>query len=192
MTELAATLDAIDAANATDPNLLSGEPLAQVQGRAASRWLDKLDANASPPLQLAVRAHHLKRWELKRAGFPEGRQGYLQWRRENKAHQADSLAEIMHSHQWQADAIERARTLLGRTKLRSDPETQALEDAACLVFLETQFDDMTARTEHEHMVNIVVKTLKKMSPDAVSLAGSISLSPTSQAVLAEAATSLQS
>ena len=89
-------------------------------------------------------------------------------------------------------SVERAQVLLGRTQLRNDPETQALEDAACLVFLETQFDDMSTRTEHDHLVSIVTKTLKKMSPHAISLAASIDLSATAQSILNEAATSLAS
>lgn len=182
----ASTLDAIDEANRADPNRFGGEPLALAQGRSASRWLERLDANASPELQLAVRAHHLRRWEIARADYPEGRAGYLKWRRENKAHQADSLSELMRADGWSAESIERVRVLLGRTQLRSDPDTQTLEDAACLVFLETQFDGMTERTEHDHMVSIVAKTLKKMSGDAVTLAASIGLSTTSQAVLADA------
>ena len=108
------------------------------------------------------------------------------WRRANKAHQADSLASLMQEDEWPESSIELARLLLGRTKLRTDIETQTLEDAACLVFLETQFEAMAERTEHEHLVSIVAKTLKKMSPGAVSLAGSIGLSTTSRAILADA------
>jgi len=192
MCDLKQTFAAIDAANGTDPTELDGRPLAQFQGQAATRWLGQLQPDASAALQLAARAHHLKRWELKRADFPAGRQGYLRWRRENKAHQAHALTEIMRAHRWNTTAIEQARTLLGRTKLRTDHDTQTLEDTACLVFIETQFDDMVARTEHDHMVSIVTKTLNKMSPSAVSLAGSIRLSPTSQAVLTEAAAALRS
>jgi len=190
MGDVALLLAAIDGANREDPNLFDGKPLALVQGQAASRWLAQLKAAPSAELQLAVRGHHLRRWELLRADFPEGRQGYLRWRRQNKAHQADSLAELMEAAGWSESSVERIRTLLGRTKLRTDPETQTLEDAACLVFLETQFDSMAARTEHDHLVSIVAKTLKKMSPEAVTLASSISLSPTAQTVLADAVATL--
>ena len=92
----------------------------------------------------------------------------------------------MEVDEWPAAVIEQARTLLARTNLRTDPETQALEDTACLVFLETQFDDMAARTEHDRMTSIVTKTLKKMSPLAVTLAASIDLGSTAGAVLADA------
>jgi hypothetical protein len=184
--QLASTIAAIDDANRQDPNNLNGQPLAMVQGQAGSRWLDELCATPRDELRLAVRAHHLRRWELKRVDYPEGRSGYLRWRRANKAHQADSLASLMQEDEWPESSIELARLLLGRTKLRTDLDTQTLEDAACLVFLETQFEAMTERTEHKHLVSIVAKTLNKMSPGAVILAGSIGLSTTSRALLADA------
>ena len=200
MSSLEATLESIDRANAEDPNQHQGQPLALVQGRAASDWLSQLvgdasSAELSAELQLAVRAHHLRRWELVRSDYPEGRAGYLRWRRDNKAHQADSLAAIMAEHGGEPASIDRTRSLLGRTKLRTDPETQHLEDAACLVFLQTQFDAMSERTEHDHLVSIVAKTLKKMSEPASALAGSVHVSETSARVLVEAAdlaTSLES
>lgn len=188
---LDSTIAAIDEANAHDPNSFHDEPLALWQGRSASRWLGELVPDAGDALQLAVRAHHLRRWELARSDYPEGRAGYLRWRRDNKAHQADSLASLMRDKGWSDDTIDRTGVILGRTKLRTDPDTQALEDAACLVFLETQFDDMLDQTDHDHLVTIVVKTLKKMSPQAVTLAASIGLTPRTQAVLGDAVQQLQ-
>ena len=190
--DLSLVIEQIDAANAEDPNLIDGQPLAFVQGRAASRWLEQLAPATSSELQLTVRAHHLRRWEIKRADYPEGRKGYLWWRSDNKAHQAASLGALMGANGWSDASIERAQVLLSRTQLRKDPETQLLEDAACLVFLETQFDEMAERTEPGHLVSIVTKTLKKMSPGAISLAASIDLSATAQSILNEAATSLAS
>lgn len=183
---LVSTMAAIDDTNRQDPNGHDGQPLALVQGQAASRWLDELTTAPSDELRLAVRAHHLRRWELKRADYPTGRAGYLRWRHENKAHQADSLGTLMTNDGWSQSSTAYAKLLLGRTRLRSHAETQTLEDAACLVFLETQFASMVERTDHDHLVTIVTKTLKKMSPAAVTLAGSIGLTTTSQAVLADA------
>ena len=183
---LDAVFAAIDESNSGDPNLLPEGPRAKVQGQLATAWLARLAPEASPPLQVASRAHHLRRWELARADYPEGRAGYLQWRRDNKSHQADSAARILDASGWANDDIERVRQLLSRTRLRTDPETQQLEDVACLVFLETQFAPMVERTEHEHMVTIVAKTLKKMSPAAIEAAGSLPLNTAGQRVLGDA------
>ena len=156
----------------------------------ASSWLDRLTPNASPALAVAARAHHLRRWELRRDTYPEGRAGYLKWRIDNKAHQAASAASILSEHDWPDDAIVRVRELLGRTKLRTDADTQTLEDVACLVFLETQFDKMVDETDRDHMVTIVAKTLKKMSQPAIELAGGIPVSDEGRAVIASAAATL--
>lgn len=187
---VAAVLAAIDQVNASDPNQLHGRALALVQGERATTWLAQLTNDPSPELELCVRAHHLRRWELKRADYPTGRQGYLRWRRANKAHQGESLATIMQDAGWDASSIERARTLLLRTKLRSDADTQMLEDTACLVFLETQFEAMVASTDHDHLVSIVTKTLRKMSPAAIDLAASVALGDGAAAVLSEATNEL--
>ncbi|MEM7091972.1 MAG: DUF4202 domain-containing protein [Actinomycetota bacterium] len=188
---LAAVFETIDSANAQDPSSLPAGPTALVQGRLASEWLSKLDATAGPELAVASRAHHLRRWELARADYSEGRSGYLTWRRENKAHQAASAATILEHHGWPPESIDRVGDLLRRTRLRSDAETQALEDVACLVFLETQFSDMVARTEHEHMVSIVTKTLRKMSVEAIALAGTLPLDEGGQRVIADAVAALE-
>lgn len=187
MRDIATALSAIDAANAEDPNVFDGLPLALVQGRLATKWLSRLDPDATPELQVTVRAHHLRRWEVDRSEFETGRAGYLRWRRENKRHQADSLAAILAELDWPESTIQRTRDLLARTALRSDSETQTLEDAACLVFLETQFEELTTRIDHDRLVTIVQKTLAKMSPVAISLAPEVALSDGAGRVLAEAA-----
>ena len=70
-------LAAIDAANREDPTATARGPLALAQGELASDWLDRLAPNAGPELAVAARAHHLRRWELRRDTYPEGRAGYL-------------------------------------------------------------------------------------------------------------------
>jgi len=190
MRDLTDVFAAIDQANNEDPNRFGDAPLAQYQGIRASHWLAQLVPDPSDELQVAVRAHHLRRWELERGSYPEGRSGYLQWRRDNKAHQGACAAVILTAASWDGTAIERVRQLLTRTRLRTDPEVQALEDAACLVFVETQFETTAERLDHEHMVSVVAKTLKKMSDPAIALAAQQPLSQASQLVLADAIVTL--
>lgn len=182
---------AIDNANGEDPTLHADGPLAQVQGIRATHWTHLLAPNAPDALRIATRAHHLRRWELKRASYPEGRAGYLKWRRENKQHQANEAAEIVRAVGYHDEVAERTTTLLLRKELNSDPDTQVLEDAACLVFLETQYEGLIARLDREKAVGAVAKTLKKMSPAAIELSGSIELSGNALAILGEAAATLQ-
>ena len=46
---------------------------------------------------------------------------------------------------YEAAAIERAQDLVRKKNLRRDPDVQALEDALCLVFLETQLGEFRTR-----------------------------------------------
>ena len=77
-------LELIDLANAADPHRIdhggSRQPKELVHAALVSQWIDRLAPEASEPLQLAGRAHHLERWVIPRASYPEGRKGYLAWR----------------------------------------------------------------------------------------------------------------
>ncbi|MBI4324624.1 MAG: DUF4202 family protein, partial [Chloroflexi bacterium] len=48
----------------------------------------------------------------------------------------------------------------------NDPESRLLEDALCLVFLQHQFADLSAKTTEEKMIGILQKTWSKMTPAA--------------------------
>ena len=63
---------------------------------------------------------------------------------------------------------------------------QALEDALCLVFLETQFAALAERLDTEKTVDVTRKTLRKMSPRAIELAGTLPLSDAAREILARA------
>ena len=47
--------------------------------------------------------------------------------------------------------------------LGRDEAVQVHEDALCLVFLQTQFDELIERLGHDKAVEVVAKTLAKMS-----------------------------
>ena len=54
--------------------------------------------------------------------------------------------------------------------LARDPDVQVLEDALCLVFIETQFAELAAKLDRPKMVDVVRKTLKKMSAEGQTMA----------------------
>ena len=66
-------------------------PEALLYGQRMSSELARLIPDASEPLQIAARGQHVERWKLKRADYPEGRAGYLTWRRDQALHHADSF-----------------------------------------------------------------------------------------------------
>lgn len=163
-------LAAIDAANAEDPNSETVDGAAQPRelayGRRMSAWLERLRPDAPEALRLACRAQHIRRWAIPRDTFPAGRQGYHQWRRRLYDFHADTAAELLRDAGYGEDTIARVRTLLRKEHLRQDPDTQSLEDTACLVFLQYHFPEFATRTEPEKMVDILRRTWGKMSETA--------------------------
>jgi hypothetical protein len=77
-----AVLTAIDAANEQDPRMDEGQPEALLYGQRMSSEVERLFPDASELLQIAARGQHVERWTLLRADYPEGRAGYLTWRKD--------------------------------------------------------------------------------------------------------------
>ena len=155
---------AIDAANAADPRDYDGEPLALVQGRRAEEWVVRLDPAASDALRLAAQAHHLRRWELPRSDYPEGRAGYLRWRKAQRERHARDLAAILDEAGVDGSVSARAAQIVAKRGLGSDPEVQTFEDAVSLAFLETELHSVLDRlADDAKAADIVAKTLAKMS-----------------------------
>jgi hypothetical protein len=168
-------LAAIDAANAGDPHtiLVRGRrrPKEQAHAELVSEWIGRLAPDASEALQLAGRAHHLRRWTIPRGDYPQGREGYLRWRRALHDVHAQEAGAILAQHGYEPDVIARVSELLHKRGLaRGDVEAQVLEDALCLVFLETQFRELAERLSPEKLRDVTAKTLRKMSVRAKELA----------------------
>jgi hypothetical protein len=167
-TRLNEVIAAIDAANARDPNRVEVEgrpqPAELVYGRRMSETLARMAPAAAEPLRIAARGQHVERWTSPRRGYPDGRVGYLRWRKELQAFHARRIGEIMAGAGYDADAIERVGALLRKERLKSDAETQVLEDVACIVFLEHYLDDFLRKTDPDKVAGILAKTWNKMSP----------------------------
>ena len=157
----------IDAANREDPEtvVVNGSPVPGelLYSRRMSAWLDKLEPDASEALKLAVRAQHLRRWEIPRETFPKTRAGYLQWRTRLGAYHAEKAGEILRESGYDEPTVARVQSLLRKEGLKSDPETQLLEDVICVVFLENYFADFAPQHDEEKVINILRKTWRKMS-----------------------------
>jgi hypothetical protein len=128
-----------------------------------SAWLLRLAPDASEALRLAARAQHIARWRIPRSDYPEGRDGYLNWRRDLGRFHAVTAEKIFGDAGYPQDEIDRVADLLQKKGLKRDDEVQALEDAACLVFLEHEFTGFSRKHPDDKVVDIVRKTLIKMS-----------------------------
>ncbi|WP_209504629.1 MULTISPECIES: DUF4202 domain-containing protein [unclassified Ruegeria] len=164
-TQKQAVLDAIDAANANDPNRDDGRPEAQLYGERMSAELDRLFPGASDALQIAARGQHVERWKLARSEFPEGRAGYLAWRKAQGVHHADVVMSLMTQEGYDAEQAEAAGRMLRKQGIKRDAEVQALEDVICFVFLKWYFQPFAAKHSVEKIQSIVEKTARKMSPE---------------------------
>ncbi len=180
------TLEAIDAVNAGDPDrvAIGGEerPLQQTLGRIASEWVDRLDPSARPAQRLAARAHHLRRWELPRDAYPEGRSGYLRWRTAAKKRHASDVADLLRDEGWDDDTVEEVGRLVRKEGLGRVPEVQVHEDAVCLAFLTVQLDE-AAELMGDKTVGVLRRTVAKMSPAAVAKAAELPLSAEGRSLL---------
>jgi Domain of unknown function (DUF4202) len=156
--DIGRALDLIDAANGADPK---GEAL--VYGQRMSAELARLFPDASPVLQVAARGQHVERWLLPRSDYPEGRAGYLDWRREQARRHANRVAGIMAEAGFLPEDCDRVGVLLRKEGLKRDLEVQALEDVICFVFLKWYFAPFAAEREAGEALEIVRKTARKMS-----------------------------
>ena len=184
-------LAAIDAANAEDPVKLDvdgrARPKEVVHAEVVTRWLAVVDPDADDLQRLAARAHHLRRWAVPRTDYPEGRAGYLRWRTDQKRRHADEVGEILAAEGFSPDEIARVGAIVAKRGLGTDAAVQAHEDALCLAFLELQLDPVAAQLGHDRAVDVLRKTMGKMSPRALELAGTVALSAEGEALVAEAA-----
>ena len=87
---------------------------------------------------------------------------------------------------YSAEEVVRVQAWVRRDHLTTDAGSQLVEDAACLVFLETQLADVAGRLEHDHLVDVIRKTAKKMSPAALAAVSRIPLGESERALLAAA------
>jgi len=159
-------LQAIDAANSDDPKIEDGQPAAQLYGQRMSAELARLFPDASAPLQIAARGQHIERWKLKRSSYPEGRVGYLTWRKDQASHHADAVGLLMSDAGCSADEIKAASRMLRKEGIKRDAEVQALEDVICFVFLKWYFAPFALKHTPDKIQRIVEKTAHKMSADA--------------------------
>lgn len=167
---LADALRLIDEANLQDPNRECWEgrdyPKEYLYSLRMTEWLGRLDPRADEARQLAARAQHIRRWMLPRDRYPMTREGYLRWRTELYDFHAREAGEILARAGYGGDTVARVEAMLRKRGLKRNPDTQMIEDVACLVFLEHYFLPFAAGQEEAKLIDIVQKTWKKMSDPA--------------------------
>jgi len=181
MTKFELAMQSIDAVHAQDPHASSETgptlPAELIYAHRMTETLARIHPQASELLKLAARAQHIRRWTVPRSGFPAGKSGYHRWRTTLQQKQAALAGEILATCGYAPDQTARVQALIRKDNLRADVEAQALEDTACLVFLEHHFADFRAKHGDAKIIEIVRKTWSKMSDVGRTAALQLPLAP---------------
>lgn len=158
-------LEAIDALNRQDPNQeqVDGKPVPKelAYSMRLTDWVRRLAPHPSETLLIAARGQHVQRWRIPRNRYPDDRKGYLLWRQTLKEFHAKTVTALMREAGYGEESIRQVEQVILKKNVR-ESETQIIEDALCLVFLETQFAPLRKTESDEKMLEILRKTWRKM------------------------------
>lgn len=161
---------------------------------------------SSPPLvthapHIPWPTHISPSWQLPRTSHPPTRTGYLTWRAKQKSLAASQLTSLLSptptspiQPSLEPTEIEHIASLVRKDGLlckddtKDKNEVQILEDVACLVFLDDQFDSFEQKSEidEDKMVNILKKTWGKMGERGRELALGMELSERARVLIGRA------
>ena len=179
-----AAIAAFDQANAEDPNQEMAEGKAYskelLYAQRMSEMQERYVPEASEAVKLAVRAQHIQRWKIPRSNYAMDRIGYLQWRTTLYKFHAKTAGQIMQIAGYDETMIARVKAIVSKKGIKSNPETQLMEDVVDLVFIEhymAGFATQHPEYDEAKWLDIIRKTWHKMSPQAheFALAGRIVL-----------------
>lgn len=130
-------LAAIDAAHSQDPNITTTNPITTTNeaeksleptakslpyelhyAQKMTSYLESHSPDASELLRLAIRAQHLRRWEVARSSYPATKAGYLNWRTFLKNRQADQAKQICLEAGYSSEEAERVASLIRKEGLK--------------------------------------------------------------------------
>lgn len=158
-----------DAANAQDPNQDEGQPKELLYARRMTEMIGRFAPDAGEVARLAVRAQHIQRWTVPRSNYPMTKPGYFAWRTGLYRFHAETAGQLMQQAGYDAATIARVQAAVGKQEIKTNPDTQLLEDVSSLVFIEHYmlgFAGQHAEYSEEKWLNIIRKTWKKMSDRA--------------------------
>jgi hypothetical protein len=184
-------IEAFDAYHRLDPNTEKaegGELVARelLYARRMTDRLVKFAPDASETVKLAARCQHIGRWEIPRERYPMDKKGYLLWRNQEKFHHAEIAGRILADCGYEKHTIEGVNALLLKKELFTNAETQLLEDVICLVFIEYYLEDFRAKHEEEKVIDILQKTMRKMSAAGKQAVETLNISPETRSLLQRA------
>ena len=190
---LQAALAAIDNANGADPNVVTVRectgPKEIIHADLVTEWVLRLKPDADDALLIAARGHHFRRWTMPRSSYPAGRSGYLRWRKDLHEQHARELGVLLGDAGYDEATIGSVQSIVrkdGLARAAENDDVQVLEDALCLVFLETQLAEIAARLDPAKLPGVITKTAHKMSAAGRAAIAEVPLGAGSHRILAAA------
>lgn len=159
------------------------EPHQIVEGRLFGHYVRRLVSEPSLALHLACYCQHLGRWLMPRTDFPEGREGYLRWRKAASKRSAEQVREILESTGCPNALVAAVVAIVAKEGRTLGSDTQHMEDALCLTFLRLDAPDFAAAHPLDEVMRVLQRTWRKMSPAARRLALAEPFLPDVQALL---------
>lgn len=185
-TRFAKALEAIDAVNIQDPNKTQIEdteyPNELLYSIRMTGILEEYYPEAEELLILAARGQHIKRWAIAREEYPEGRIGYLQWRKELTRLHCSELSRIMKNSGYNVYEIESVEHMLNKRNLKTNDDSQILQDVVSIVFLKFYAEDFVSKHSDKNIDGILAKMLTKVSKKAVDFAKTVCPAPIVEAL----------
>jgi len=184
MTHFSAAIAAFDHANSEDPNKEVSEgreyPKELLYAQRMTDMQERYAPEASEAVKLAVRAQHIQRWKSPRSDFPMDKPGYMLWRTGLYKFHAATAGRLMKEAGYDDEMIERVSNIVSKKGLKTNPETQLMEDVVDLVFIEHYmigFASSHPEYDEAKWILIIKKTWQKMSDRAheFALSGKIKL-----------------
>ena len=179
-----AVIAAIDAVNAEDPRKITVDgaeyPYETIYADRMTETLEQMYPDASELLRIAARAQHIRRWQIPRDTYPRNREGYQKWRLEMRQLHADLVGGIMRENGYSDDDIALVGSYLRKERLKREADSQALENVVDVVFLAYYWDEFIAKFPHyddDKLIDIVGKTLRKMSSHGHQAALALDMPP---------------
>ncbi len=179
-----AAIAAFDQANAEDPNkeMANGKeyPKELLYAQRMTEMQERYAPEASEAVKLAVRAQHIQRWKIPRSDYAMDKPGYMLWRTTLYKFHAETAGKLMQEVGYDEEMIARTKLIISKKNLKTDHETQMMEDVVDLVFIEhymLAFAGQHPEYDEAKWIVIIKKTWNKMSPRAheFALAGKIKL-----------------
>lgn len=179
-----AAIAAFDKANSEDPNkeVVDGKeyPKELLYAQRMTDMQERFAPEASEAVKLACRAQHIQRWKSPRSDYPMDKKGYMLWRTNLYKFHAETAGRLMKEAGYDDAMIDRVKAIVGKKDIKTNPETQMMEDVVDLVFIEHYMLGFAAQKsdyDEAKWILIIRKTWDKMSESAhqFALAGKIRL-----------------